>query len=108
MKKLLLLAAILKKEKPDPNNAKKCYKSFLKNKNKNLVEQSTINYSTCKNYRKSKHYLDKVQAKKISQIGSAGKYSASHLYSAKTKAKFFLNEVKTIKNAKIRKISHAY
>ena len=63
-KDLLLLAIILIEKIPDATNAKQNYQSYLKRKNTKLVRRSNItipnNYSTPKNFWKTKYCSQKV------------------------------------------------
>ena len=56
-KDLLLLATKLIEKITDATNTKQQYQTFLKKKNKKLVKQSKIIYSTINNFRKPKRWL---------------------------------------------------
>ena len=69
-KDLLLLGVKLIKKITDASNAKDYCKSFLKNKNKKLVNQKKKKKkknSTTKNYRKLNHYWHKISSYKTSK-----------------------------------------
>ena len=77
-------------------------------------------FSTTKSFGKTRHFRQKIsfykffyklskairQVEKVSKVSGAGKNSCSFFYSETTKSEKYFERRKTIKNAKIIKLSH--